>query len=187
MGTNLHRHSKDLLVKTTPSEDNPAIGNTIFHTTYTFLEAVKKKPDLTKVINRLKVFSGFVSTDMNNDLTTPELLDTFQASELELRHYMASINAVELNGKWWLLDLQYLKTILNLILLTDIEMDLQNRIEYAGMKDHLREHLIPDEILLHCLTVHSKGTISGDVYEICIIKASRTVGHALLAQAVTKV
>ena len=169
------------------SELSPVLGNSVIHTTYTFLETVKMKPNFEQLIHTLKVWSGPESLERENTCTTAELLDCFQASEEEIRQYMVSINAIELLGRWWLLDLQYVKLVLNLVLLTDIELDLQNKINFPFMKEQLTEHEIPDQVLRHCLMVHSKSGKSNQHYELCMKKVSRTIGHAILAEIVSSV
>ena len=159
-------------------------GNSIIHSTYTFLEVIKKKPDLFQIIHSLdvlKVETDWKSSTMDSD----SLFKDLQASEFEIRQYLESINAVQVNGKWWLLDLQYFKHVLELVVLTDIEMDMQNQLEFSAIKIALADHNIPESVLLHCLSTHAFARKETGAFELCLQKVSKTIGHALLSQAVS--
>ena len=162
----------------------PEIGQNIIHSTYTYLEAIKKKPDLCKIIHSLDTLTA--NTDIRNtkSLSTEELFNTFQASKFELLKYLESINAIELEGKWLVLDIQYMKQILNLIVLTDIELDMQNKIDFEDLKVSLVDHNISDNVILHLLTTHSKSSSSSKLFDLCTNKLCKSIGHAILAQSV---
>ena len=126
------------------------------------------------------------NTDNRNtkSLSTEELFNTFQASKFELLKYLESINAIELEGKWLVLDIQYMKQILNLIVLTDIELDMQNKIDFEDLKVSLVDHNISDNVILHLLTTHSKSSSSSKLFDLCTNKLCKSIGHAILAQSV---
>ncbi|KAI8898550.1 sister chromatid cohesion protein Dcc1 [Globomyces pollinis-pini] len=160
-----------------------------------FVEVTKTRPKFDSLANLLPIYRGS-SSFKDSSITSPTicsteyLLDNIQASKIQLLDHLNSIKAFELNGEWRIFNLEYLISILELILLSVMEHDMNLAcISLREIQNSLTEHDIPEEVIVNCLKLHStsvKPTENGannvvDIqFHVSEDMISRTYGHTLL-------
>ncbi|KAJ3322649.1 Sister chromatid cohesion protein DCC1 [Boothiomyces sp. JEL0866] len=145
-----------------------------------FLDLVEIKPNFDSLFSKLVIYKGEEKECGQQMVTLSDILQFCQASEFEVMEYLKSIEAMELNGKWRILDIEYQSEVLELILLTILEHDLSmDSVPIKLIVDNLLEHEHVESVITHIMRIHSRsesdGTVKLDENKIC-----RTFGHVVL-------
>ncbi|KAI9098047.1 sister chromatid cohesion protein Dcc1 [Phlyctochytrium arcticum] len=143
------------------------------------------------------LYRGSVQEDIGNQhekfegsqyYTTEELLDIIQASEDELRIGLEELGAVEIDGKWRLLESSYQESILKYLLISAAadELDLDNLSVEQCLASMMDSGYSP-ELIRH--TVKYFATEDDDAIDdssrrkLCASKVGRFIGKQALANA----
>ncbi|KAJ3258069.1 Sister chromatid cohesion protein DCC1 [Boothiomyces macroporosus] len=156
------------------------LESTVIDSGNVFLDLVEIKPNFDPLFKRLIPYKGQDKEYEQEMVTTTDILQFCQASEIEVMEYLKSIEAMEINGFWRVLDIEYQSEVLELILLTILEHDLSmDSVPRALIVESLLEHEHLESVISHVLRIHSKSETNGmfvlDEQKIC-----RTFGHVVL-------
>ncbi|KAL2918788.1 Ctf8p and Ctf18p associating protein [Polyrhizophydium stewartii] len=116
--------------------------------------------------------------------TLNDILDAIQASEGEIRAYLESSGAVLIDGCWRVLSPEYSLEVLELVMLSAIETDMDlARLSLADLELALESHNIPNPVLERCLRSFSESfeaSESTTFFKLSHIKVCRLYGEQVL-------